>query len=344
MKKYLVIFLLTLATLGAQAQALGGPVAIVKLNSTYVITQQAFREREQIVASNVGRALTPQEQSSVLDSMIQDELFRQAAAQAGISATDDDVLRQLRQSNPQASDEQIKREMEQRYHMSWSAILVEIKKQLTAQKFLATQPGVRDIGKNLDVSESEITDFYNNHADKFVLPDMVRVSYIYFDTTVHPQGTLDEITQKAQDVLSKIQAGKITFEEAVRLYSQDARTARLNGDLGFVPKDIDSPNLQPYVQIYGKDFLRQLFDLHVGDVKLLNTSHGLAIVKITDHIQKHFLNLTDPIFPGQTVTVHDYIKQNLYREKAMKAEDSFIQKVGERLRNEADVKTYPQNM
>ena len=345
MKKIIVVLsLLTCWSFSLSAQALSEPVAIIRMGSTKVITQTMFREREALVTGTSGRVLSPSDKKSLLNVMIQEELFRQAASEAGIRATEDDVMRQFRQSNPNMSDEQIHQQAENEYKMPWSKLLKDLEAQLTIQKFLMSQPDAREMGKGLDVSDADVTNFFNDHQAQFVLPDMVRVSYIFFDTTVHPKGTLEEIHQRAEKVLGEIKSGKLTFEEAVRLYSEDPRTAQMNGDMGFVPRDLDSPNFRPIVALFGKSFLQELFNLRTGQIKLLESKAGLHIVKVTDRISRHFLGLDDPVFPGQTLTVRDYIKQNLYKEKAMKAQQNFIDKVADQLKKKADIQIFPQNL
>jgi parvulin-like peptidyl-prolyl isomerase len=344
MKKIIVVLsFLACWSFSLSAQALSEPVAIIRMGSTKVITQAMFHEREALVTGSSGQVLSPTDQKSLLNLMIQEELFRQAASEAGIRATEDDVMRQFRQSNPNMTDEQIHQQAESEYKLPWNKILKELEAQLTIQKYLISQPDAREMGKGLDVSDAEVTNFFNDHQAQFVLPDMVRVSYIFFDTKVHPKGTFDEIHQRAEKVLSEIKNGKLTFEEAVRLYSEDPRTAQMNGDMGFVPRDLDSPNFRPIVALFGKSFLQDLFKIKIGDVKLLESKAGFHIVKVTDSISRHFLGLDDPVFPGQSLTVREYIKQNLYKEKAMQAQQQFINKVADQLKKKADIQTFPQN-
>jgi hypothetical protein len=64
---------------------------------------------------------------------------------------------------------------------------------------------------------------------------------------------------------------------------------------------------------------------------------------VTQKLDKHFLKLDEPVYPGQAQTVQQYIQQLLQQRKLMENQAKLISSVADQLRQKATIKTYEQN-
>lgn len=326
------------------AQSLDPAVATIKLYKTAVIGQKSFREKVVSYEKAMGKPMPTEEKTNMLNMLILDELLSQAAEKAGIKVTEEEVIKQYQQANPGITADQIKTAVEQQNGMSWDKVLVLIKRQLATQRYVAGHPLAGPL-KNIDVNDKEISVYYEDNKAKFVSPDMMRFSHIFFDTKVNPKGTLMEIKKRAEDVQKKIASGQATFEEMVRKESEDKGTVALNGDIGFLPRNLDSSVGKQLLQVFGKDFLDQIFAMKTGQVSAVLTSNsGFHIIKATDKIDQHFMTLDEEIYPGKGTKVKDMIKQNLMQMKGAKAQEKVLSDIQDELKKTAEIKTYPENM
>lgn len=344
MKRIWGIALCLLAGSFLSAQSLDPAVATVKLNKTAVIGQKTFREKVSAYEKASGKPMTAEDKGKLLDMLILEEMLAQAADKAGIKVTEEEIIKQYQSANPGVSAEQIKTAVEQQNGMTWDKVLVIIKRQLATQRYVAGHPLSGPL-KNIDVNDKEISVYYEDNKAKFVSPDMMRFSHIYFDTKVNPKGTLIEIKKHAEEVQKKISSGQATFEEMVRKESEDKSTVALNGDIGFLPRNLDSSVGKQLLQVFGKEFLDQIFAMKTGQVSaVLVSNSGFHIVKATDKIDQHFMGLEEEIYPGKGTKVKDVIKQNLMQMKGSKAQDKVLSDIQDELKKTAEIKTYPENM
>jgi len=332
-------------TVALSGQTLDQAVAKVSLYKTVVITQKVFREQVSALEANSKTTLAPADRLKVLDSLVLNELINQDSEKMGLKASDDDVLSQFRTSNPGATDAQIKQALEQQSGVTWEKAVVTLKKQVVFMKYLANiskdQPQT-----SLDATPKEISDFYESNKALFVSPDYIRVSHIFFDTNVNPKGNPNEIRKRADEALAKITSNQSTFEELANTVSEDVGTAKVNGDMGYIPRAVESTLGQQLVKLFGVDFLNNLFALKKGEVsKVLTSTAGLHIVRITQRIDQHFQTLDEPVYPGaKTPTVKDSIVKVLQQRKAAAYQQQLISAAGEELKKKAKIELFKQNM
>jgi peptidyl-prolyl cis-trans isomerase SurA len=87
------------------------------------------------------------------------------------------------------------------------------------------------------------------------------------------QKSREEAKEKYQAIYEDIKNGKINFEAAVEEYSDDKKTAKNNGEIGWISIGGN----------YIKEFENAVFSLNnIGDITLLETSYGYHIIKLLD--------------------------------------------------------------
>ncbi|MEZ4704463.1 MAG: peptidylprolyl isomerase [Bdellovibrionota bacterium] len=163
-------------------------------------------------------------------------------------------------------------------------------------------------------TETEINDFYEKNKTTL---DKVRASHILVGLK-KPGADLEKGRALAQDIYKKITSKQISFDEAVKKYSEDTTTLESVGDLGYFSHGQMVP-----------EFAQAAFGLkNIGDISpIVETAYGFHIIKLTGDYRgiDHF---------------YDEIETNLKRQRV----NDRVQKYFGTLKADADVKIFDQNI
>ncbi len=335
--KKIAILILTMFCISAiySANAFDAVVAQVKLTKTELIKLSYVDEKLKLAQEQIGREFTAEEKDFILDSIINNELLKQAAAREGIKVTEDIVIQMLKQQvGGVATDAQIKKAVEDQYKQPWAQVSKALIEQLMLQEYVKVA-GAEDFKKyQVAPKQSDINDFYNSNKTKFVNPDMVRVNHIFFSTQGKTESEKSTIKKKAEDSLALIKKGAKTFDELVQEVSDDRNSALNGGELGFLSRDEANT-----VQLLGLDFINKMFNLPMEQVSgVYQSNSGYHIVEVTEKRSARLLKLTDPVNPTTAMSVEQYIVQNLQQQMATQAFSQVTEIIIERLKKEAVIK------
>jgi peptidyl-prolyl cis-trans isomerase C len=131
----------------------------------------------------------------------------------------------------------------------------------------------RDYTKNR-ISDADVAQYYKENKDFF---DGVQVRASHILLRVPLNGSESEVQAartKLQAIRQDIEAGKVTFADAAKKYSQ-CPSAPEGGDLGYFPRKF----------FVDEEFAKAAFNpqLHIGDlIGLVRTEHGFHLIKLTD--------------------------------------------------------------
>ncbi len=122
----------------------------------------------------------------------------------------------------------------------------------------------------VQVTDDDIELYYTDHQADFTDPAQVKARHIQF---TYPKAadpkTMADLKEKAQEVLTKAQAGE-PFENLAQLYSDDVSTNLSGGDLGWIPKGK-----------MAKEFDAAAFKMKEGEIsELVTTDYGFHIIKV----------------------------------------------------------------
>ncbi|MBQ9161926.1 MAG: peptidylprolyl isomerase [Clostridia bacterium] len=147
--------------------------------------------------------------------------------------------------------------------------------------------------QNVKLSEDEVRAYYNENADEFAGQETVNASHILVDSE-----------DKANEILAKINAGEITFEDAAREFSSCPSKAN-GGNLG----DFGRGQMVP-------EFDTACFGMQVGELSgPVKTQFGYHLIK---------LNAQNEAKPLSYNEVRDQLYAKLYQEKQQAAYQSKI--------------------
>ncbi len=330
----LVVLIISISFLSAAV--ISSPAATVRLTKTKVITTSeldaAYNAYQE---AGLGGQVT---KTDLLNSMIDNELLLQGAEKAGytLSAAQLDAIYAnykslLEQQNGFAiSDEDYDAQVIAEYG-TVDAFKKELGDNQIASQYVQTEKA--DMLKNIpEPTDRDIKNAYRqNQTSMFSQPDMYHL-YMIAGTKSSDEASNSEKKAKFDGIYNDIKAGKVSFEKAVQLYSEDESTKKEGGDYGWMS---DSATVR---NTLGNEFVDYVVEMDVGDISpVLETPAAYFIVKVALIQNARILALTDNISPDSNVTVRDYIYNALYQQNAQTVFQQAYQSLVADLRKQASI-------
>jgi peptidyl-prolyl cis-trans isomerase C len=177
-----------------------------------------------------------------------------------------------------------------------------------------------------EVSEAELTKYYEDHKTEYVRPRRIRVHAIVFNAAL---GTPDRAKKLAlaKKVLAKVKAEEkknpMAFAQAVQESSEDVASKQLAGDLTFRSQE-------EFEKAYSKQVADAVFALKPGELSnVVEAPSGLFILKFTGE-QPELNRTIDQVKPQ--------IAAKLSRDKKTKEFDEWLKQLRENAKVTVDDK------
>ncbi len=124
----------------------------------------------------------------------------------------------------------------------------------------------------MKVTDNETKIFYNSHQSYFKVPKRIKVAHILIASDKKNKKTDEQLKKEAEDIYKSIKEKKITFKEAVKKYSDDTFTKKVDGELGYITKSMVVPG-----------FWDGIKNLKVGEIsKPFKSKFGYHIAMVED--------------------------------------------------------------
>jgi len=148
----------------------------------------------------------------------------------------------------------------------------------------------------VEVTIEEIQDWYEDREQEYTEPAAYRLKHILFSLPQEASAqTISEIRVKAEDIVRMIREGEISFESAVREYSDDTNSIAKGGDMGFLEEsELDRPI---------RNAAQDLEPDEISDP--VPTANGFEIISVTEARDERLVPLSQ---------VRDDIENQLKRE------------------------------
>ncbi len=196
---------------------------------------------------------------TALTRMIERKLQLQAARSKGVEVSDQEVRQAI---------EEMKRQGEQIDAANPESVK-NVREQLTLLKVVD-----REVRSGIMVAESEMRRYYQEHKDRFALPEEYTLSQILIRS--RGPDDVDDARAKAKQVLEALKAGE-KFEDLALRYSDGVNAAR-GGRLGLVRQG----ELLPPIE-------RALSAAQVGDITdAIETAEGFHIIRVDEKKPRQF--------------------------------------------------------
>lgn len=344
---FLLLSLSGVPFLFAQSRTSAGPVAVINLNKTETISRKELNDAVRMMQAQVRRMLTPQEKKLVLDNLIGQKLILQDADRKKIRVSNEEVVKlgkkqteaQLRTT---LSDDQYRKIMKEQLSqrgVTFDQYVELMKKQLILQKYIQ-KIAPKKLTDIPPPSEAVIQQFYERNSAQFINPLYIRISQIFLKTIGRTPEEKKLLKKKADRLYNEIQSGRAGFEDLVKTDSDDKVSREKNGDVGYL-----TPNDPNVLKIYGQNFVDHVLKLKKDTVsRPIESNVGYHIIKATEHREKHFLKLDDPIHPSVKITVRQRITQVLQQQEQAKRLQEVLKTTASKLRRKADVTVYDKNI
>lgn len=175
---------------------------------------------------------------SVLDDLILEEILLARAQKQSITVSDADIDAAYKSAKGNLTDEQFQQQLFAR-SLSTADMRETVKRRLLTQKVIDA-----DVTKKINITDQQITDFFNANRQQFNLPeDAFHLAQIVVTPTREQQVTnrtgddaasVESVNAKIAMLMDRLKKGT-PFGDLARDYSEDPESAPRGGDLGLVP-------------------------------------------------------------------------------------------------------------
>ncbi len=339
-RKVLICISTVLVGLNLHAQLLDKPVATVKLQKLTSIGQRAMKKKIEQLESQLGRILSADDKAELLELEIGKELILQAAEMERVRPTQEEVeqaILQVRQGlGVNISELEFRKLVSAQSGMSYEEYEKDIRERLSVDKYILLKKE-NDFKKLKSPTKQEIQAFYDENATRLTNPALVRFSHLFFDIRKASTGKRAEMRKMAQSMYDSIVSKKKTFEQLLDESLDNIDV--IGADFGYLARG--EPQQQASL---GKKFIEVIFSLDLNDVSTVVESNiGYHIAKVTNKRSPKLLQLDDPIFPGERVTVRAYIENLLEQQKQAEIMAEAMQEVIDELSLKAEIRQFEEN-
>ncbi len=320
----------------AFAQADLQPLANVKLNKSESITLKQLKNRVEAYKLQTGMtSFTVAQKKEILDAMIDEALVVQAAQKAGINVTDSQVneyflSNMAQQIGQQLTEAQLAQLVKQQTGMSLDEYIKKqvgmtlgeyktyMKNQLLVSQYIVSQK--KGEISSVKPSDEEIRAFYEMNKSSFVQNDILKLFLVLV-----PKGKDEKAAQKKINSMYEEIKGKKTTADKLKA-AQKADASYQAGDL-YVSKTTQAAqqlgiNYQGLMELFTKNVD------YVSEVVATDTDFQFYIIR--NKYGAKMLGLSDVVQPDSTMTVYEYIRQNL----TMQQQNQFMAQAAQDLTKE----------
>ena len=268
MKKlnYLVVILLIVISMSACNTKI-----VAKVNDTQ-ISKDEYKKIETLLKT-IGQYNKDSNSSSidntVLSFIIDNEIVYQVAKEKGYKVSKDEINNKYDQLESTIYNNENKVKFKDA-GIDEEFFKGQIEKDLVVNKYK------EDFLEDIIISDEEMNAYYDDNKEN-LQSNQVRASQILISTLDNDGNEVSEeekvkLKEKADGILEEIKNNNNKFEELASSESDDKKSGKKGGDLGYFTKDDKS-----------YQFTSVVFNLNKNDIsEVFETSYGYHIVKITD--------------------------------------------------------------
>lgn len=293
---YIAIFTVSFVTftnISSARDVIDGVIAVVNDD---VITLSEFEER--LPHQNV--KITPQQEKTILDQMIEQKLLEQEADKRGIRVSESEVDNAIANvmGKFNLTNEQMK-EVLAKEHLTAAQFREQWRLQLLSQKVIAAK-----LQGQLAVTDDEIEEYYKKNYGAGERVDEVKIAHILI--TPDAAGGEEQAKQRAEEVAKLARSGE-DFGKLAREYSNDTISSVKGGELGYFGRGDLVESLE-----------NAAYSTPVGDIAgPVESPAGYHVIKVLDKKTNE----------GTLDDYREEIKQKLYKEKAQEELSAWIDEI-----------------
>ena len=188
----------------------------------------------------------------ILREMIENEILAQRAEKLGLLATDEEVDSKLSEIRAPFTKEEFDQRLKER-GITLEDFKRDLRRSITVEKVLN-----KEITSKIIISDSDISNYYNQHKAEFnLIVPQYHLAQILVTTQPNPQvrnlkndkaQNEAEAKKKVSMLLNRLESGE-DFATLAMNYSEQPDTSATGGDLGFIPETSLQSDRQAYEAI-----------------------------------------------------------------------------------------------
>jgi parvulin-like peptidyl-prolyl isomerase len=278
-----------------------------------------------------GQALNTSQRREVLDGLINEKLFFQAAERDKVIVSEGEVTEQVTQLRTQLAqnlgrqptDAEFSTAIQRQYGVDIPAFREQVRSEMLLQKYLMTKK--QSIFESIKApSDGDIRNHYNLIKSDLTRPDTVRLSMIQV-----PYGSDSASKARAKELVERLNrdigSNPSKFDEAV-IRAQAQGSGYQGGERTLLR------NLQTR-QAVGEEFMNIAFGIKQGEVsKIIEGPIAYQIIKVRDSYPQKSLELDDIYQIGTNITVRDFIRDGLAQSYLAEARERALKELSDELR------------
>ncbi len=234
---------------------------------------------------------------SILNRLIEDRLTLDKIRQLGVKVTPqqvDSAIERIKKNNGLTQEDLIAGL--KKGGMTYDSYRDKIKVQIERMELINFA-----VKSKIIIREEDITEYYNNHRDEFIVKGKVHLAII-----VLKQGGSGSLSSQAEDIIARLKGGE-DFGELARKFSKGPG-AEDGGDVGFFKTSQIDPKLREIIK-----------KMSPGDIsEPIVRPSGIQIVKLIDNQEERVKPIEE---------VRDAIYQIFYQKEVNKRYSAWIKEL-----------------
>jgi peptidyl-prolyl cis-trans isomerase SurA len=271
-------------------------------------------------------------QLSILKELIDNEIMMQRAEKLGLLATDEEVDSKINELKAPYTQEEFERRLKEK-NLTLDDLKRDMRRNLTVDKVIN-----KEIKSKITISDSDITNYYNQHKSEFnLIEPQYHVAQIVVTTQPGQVRNLKndkaqnatEAKSKIQQLLNRLESGE-DFATVAMNYSEDPNTAENGGDMGFMPESAlkqTDPGTRDAIARLRAGQVSNVIPVTMGPAS--HSIWGYRILKVFAKEPAGQRNLNDP-------RVQQSIREQLLQRREQLLKSAYYEVV----RNQAKVENY----
>lgn len=305
-------------------------ISLQDVDDAYGEYQSAMQQQNQQITES---------REDMLQVLIENELLIQGSRRFGVQIDEREIqaaIQEQKQSVAQQlgqrslTDEQFVQILDQYFGRTLDGLKQDIERQLMVERYVMNAK--RNMIESISApTEQEVRRVYREHATDFINPEFARIQHVFVS---NQDKSDDDAYEKIRRAYRRLQSGEKSFSELVIEVTEDGGTRFTEGEIGWLP--INDAGIR---QMLGVNFVNEVFELSTGEISgIIESNAGYHIVRMVEHREARVLGLNDPINPGTSTTVYQYISSVIFQQKQAQVFNQAIEELVEELRKEADIR------
>ncbi len=233
---------------------------VAKVNSQEITEEELTEMTKAFQQQTQKPEVTDEDRKMLLENLVENKLLQEEASERGLEVTEELLNQQLGHFYQQYGGKEQLEQMLEGQKVNLEDIIVNIKADLKGQLTAKDE-----IEKKMDISDEDLTEFYEKNKDGIVTQESFRASHILFKSED------ENAKESAEKVLEEIKNDG-DFAELAKEHSSCPSKAS-GGDLNTFGKGQMVP-----------EFENALLNMEINEIsELVETQFGFHIIKKTEH-------------------------------------------------------------